>query len=469
MNMGLSMSYKIENNELEEVMYSFENEKRYIMKYYKVPEFLKSFYVSCLKDIIVKRGSEQARLFNSHIVRFWDFCKLQNIDSFEKFNPQITNYFIAYLNTSLTKDKNKNPLSQSTKRVTYSSVYLFFSHSLFFYEDDFKSLNYFRGEPFETGEILTESIPEPVLKEIKANLFKYHDIYVSTYILLALNYGMRFSEIINLKEDCLIYNELGKNKYDLHFYSGKINRHRTLYSINNTIAKKIKELIEYSKELRVKHGRKEIFIDVNKLNDSKYTVFDNVKMNRLLNLYMKDNNIKHPSGDDMHLTTHMFRRTLPEMFSKKGVDIFIAQEVLGHKSIATTKKYYDRTNEYEYEKSMQEALGKITVFGSIEEINISAIKSNPLRYKVIEEGYCANEECVNGSKLCPQLQSRGNCYGCSSMITTPEYLPFFYRQLENEQKHLDDVQSFGVDVARHYEWKIGIIKEIITKLERLAS
>lgn len=459
---------KIEDFPLKKMLVSLENDKKYLINYKRVPPFLLPFYTSTIKDIITKRGSHSARQFNSHIVRFWDFCKEQNIDCFEKFNPQITNYFIAYLNTSFTKDRHHSPIKGHTKRAAYSAVYLFFALSRFFYPDEFKTSNYFNGDPFKVGDILTESIPEPVLIEIKKNLLSHDDIYTKTYILLALNYGMRYSEIIGLKEDCLVKNELGQNKYDLHFFSGKINEHRTLYSINNTIAGQIQELIDYSAAARSEFGKKDIFVKKNVLSPKGYMIYDNTHMNKKINAFLKLYKIKHPSGEEMKLTTHMFRRTVPEMFSKKGVDIYVAQVVLGHKSIHTTRKYYDRTNEYEYEKSMGEAINTITVFKDISEINMSIINENPEKFRIIEEGYCTNSDTVNSGKLCPQLKGRGNCYGCPSMVTTPDYLPFFYKQLDAETKNLNAVQNFGLDVARHYEWKIGIIKEIISKLESIA-
>lgn len=458
---------KIENFSSQKMITSWENDKKYLINYERVPSFLVPFYVNTIKDIITKRGSYSARMYNSHIVRFWDFCKEQNIDCFEKFNPQVTNYFIAYLNTSFTKDKHHNPIKGHTKRAAYSAVYLFFELSRFFFPDDFKTLNYFNGDPFKVGDILTESIPEPVLKEIKRNLLSHDDIYTRTYILLALNYGMRYSEIIGLKEDCLIKNDLGKNKYDLHFYSGKINEYRTLYSINNVIAAQIEELIAYSSEARKEFEKKDIFIKKSDMAVKGYMIYDNTYMNKKINDFLKLYKIKHPSGEEMKLTTHMFRRTVPEMFSKRGVDIYVAQVVLGHKSVHTTKKYYDRTNEYEYEKSMGEAINTITVFKDITEINMATVQENPDKFRVIEEGFCTNVDTVNSGKLCPHLKGRGNCYGCPSMVTTPEYLPFFYKQLDAETKNLNAVQNFGLDVARHYEWKIGIIKEIISKLESL--
>lgn len=460
---------KLEINKNKKLIVVIEENIKYQINYKRVPLFLTFFYVEFIKIMLKKRGANSTRHLNTHIVRFWDFCKEQNINSFDGFNPQITNYFIAYLNTSFTKIGKNAPLKQNTKRACYQAVYLFFEYSKFFYSDDFKSLNYFNGEPFDVGEILTESIPEPVLRDIKMNLLSYHDIYVRTYVLIALNYGMRYSEIIGLTDKCLIKNDLGKHKYDLYFKTSKGNRYRTIYSINNTIAKEIQKLIEYSKEVREEFNLDKIFAKIS--NQSKYcfVIYNNTVMNRKINTYLKDNNIKHPSGADFKITSHMFRRTIPEMYSKKGVSIYTAKEVLGHKSIATTQKYYDRTNEYEYEKSMGIAIEKISVFKNIEEIEISAVKENPEKFRIIEEGYCTNSDTVNSNKICPHLIGRGNCYGCPSMVTTPDYLPFFYNQLKIEKKNLDNVYDFGLDVARHYEWKIGIIKEIINKLEGLSD
>lgn len=43
----------------------------------------------------------------------------------------------------------------------------------------------------------------------------------------------------------------------------------------------------------------------------------------------------------IHFSTHSFRHSFAKFLTRKGVDITCAQKLLGHKSITTTRMYYD--------------------------------------------------------------------------------------------------------------------------------
>ena len=68
----------------------------------------------------------------------------------------------------------------------------------------------------------------------------------------------------------------------------------------------------------------------------KIPVYSNARMN----LYLKD--IAEHAKVKTHLTTHVGRRTFGQIMLDKGVSIETVSKMLGHKSTATTEKFYAR-------------------------------------------------------------------------------------------------------------------------------
>jgi hypothetical protein len=165
----------------------------------------------------------------------------------------------------------------------------------------------------------------------------------------------------------------------------------------------------------------------------------------------------------------MFRRTIPEIYEKKGISLQTAQTILGHKRISITDKHYNRTNEYEYEKTIKTAIENMVYLKEATKAEIKTSFSTTDAYKIIEEGYCKSSTAYTSNNICEHLQARGNCYGCHQMITTPEYIPFFKNQLKVWKNEVKKLEYLGEHVTRHFKWKIQVVKGIIIKLEEIQN
>ena len=78
------------------------------------------------------------------------------------------------------------------------------------------------------------------------------------------------------------------------------------------------------------------------------------------------------AGLNGHLATHSLRKSFAQRLYEQTGDVFTVQEMLGHKSIATTQKYLGVNY-----ASVREALQKMSLDGELHESNLlgSSLKS----------------------------------------------------------------------------------------------
>lgn len=319
------------------------------------------------------------------------------------------------------------------------------------------------------NDIKTESIQENTLKRIvqKAKTIQ-NNPKLKTFILISANYGLRISDILDLKITCL---KKVENRYDFEYYINKTNQYKTINNVSQVIVNCLKELINDSKKIREESNLDYLFLikhtSSSRVNEIR--IVTDTLLNRHLNKFIIENNILMENNEIPYITSKMFRRTIPSVYEKNGIPLQTAQNILGHSNISTTDKYYNKTNEYEYIKSMEKALDNITL------ISIPKQKSEEYTffyndkqyYNIIEEGYCTNSQHKPDDKICVYLESRGNCYGCPNLVTTPEYIPFFKQQIKNWKRELKKINHLNSHVTRHLFWKISLVKEIILRLESI--
>ena len=159
---------------------------------------------------------------------------------------------------------------------------------------------------------LTLKQSKKLLKSIDGK-YKERDYAIIT---LFLNCGMRLTELTSI--------DIDKIKGDTLVVVGKGNKERTIY-LNDVC---ISALENYMK-VRPNFNTKALFVSERKQRISYRTVQETVK--KYLNKAGLDTNT---------LSTHSLRHTSATLMYKYGkVDIRTLQEILGHKSIATTEIY----------------------------------------------------------------------------------------------------------------------------------
>ncbi len=141
--------------------------------------------------------------------------------------------------------------------------------------------------------------------------------------------GLRIAELVSLNRD-----QFGdiKNKNDLEIaIIGKGNRPRTIYFSERSLHW-IKEYLEKRKDIE-----KPLFINYRARKDS-----DRRLTSRSMERLVKNYAIK--AGVPIFTTPHTLRHSYATDLLSQGVDLRTIQELLGHRSIATTQVYTHVTN-----------------------------------------------------------------------------------------------------------------------------
>lgn len=165
------------------------------------------------------------------------------------------------------------------------------------------------------------------------------------------------------------------------------------------------------------------------------------------------------------LTSHMFRRTLATNMQSSGVSLEATQSILNHKHKRTTLKHYVKTKSSDYREQISKTLDHMRILSSMQELEIYHQDFDALR---LSDGYCTNTTMLHDEGyMCETFPKRGNCYGCSKMITTPEFLPYFQSLIDEKNRELESNSHFGDHVTRHLRFEMEMIGSIIEKLEAL--
>ena len=167
----------------------------------------------------------------------------------------------------------------------------------------------------------------------------------------------------------------------------------------------------------------------------------------------------------------MFRRTLATNMLSKGMNIKVIQEVLGHSSPTTTKKYYANVKD----ANRTEIFSKIGILGNIQQVDHTNIpdhrdlrwfQDNCMEKARLADGFCTLP--IQEGKPCGHFLSRQKCYLCSRYITTLEDLDEHKQHLAELEKMLDS-NIYGAHYAAHFLPTTFALKEIIRQLEELRS
>lgn len=165
-------------------------------------------------------------------------------------------------------------------------------------------------KPLETSQV--ETILQNALYSSKDRKIGWRN-YTMFYI--GLNSGLRLSEIINLFESDIDF----QNKTIL-VRQGKGDKDREI-AVNNDF---LDILLHYVKN-KTKFSSPRLFVTK---NGNRFTVRE---FHRLVEIVKKNSGI--------HFSAHDLRRTYATTLSKKGIPPFIIQQQLGHTNIKTTMRY----------------------------------------------------------------------------------------------------------------------------------
>ncbi|QSZ43192.1 tyrosine-type recombinase/integrase (plasmid) [Sulfurimonas aquatica] len=393
---------------------------------------------------------------------FFKFLLYKEVKDLSRFSYPLVQELYAFLATTLTK-ANK-PLSQSSQRLVYTFFKSFSKWLYNYYPYESPSLQIFIKSNFKRNNdtLKTAVISDYVLKQIRNALRVEKDVYAKAYITVLFYYGLCSSDIVSLKEDCL-KQSAQDNKYDLYYVNHKSKEAVIVPAIEFPVYKALSLLITHTEVLRLKSSYKEIFIKENKQKEVK--LFFAYQAD-LLNWFVKKHTIHYENKAPVHLTSNMFRRTLATNLQSSGAPIETTQVMLNHKYKRTTMQYYIKTKEEEYITEVSRLLEHMNILSNTNDILLLNSDYSEKQSLRLADGYCLNTTMTSDKEyICDTFKKQGNCYGCTKMITTPEFLPYFKELYSQKEDEIQRESVYGNSLLQHLEFEKELVGALIEKLE----
>lgn len=392
----------------------------------------------------------------------FNFLLIKNISDLSLFSYATLQEFYAFLKT--TTSKSGDPLSQSSQRLAFTFFKNFSKWLYEYYPNEAPPLNIFLKSSFKRNNenIKTAYFSDNVLKQIRKALNDEDDIYTKAYIIISLYYGLRSSDIIALQDNCLAMSDKD-GKYDLHYVDSKQNESVTIPAIASPVARAISALIRHTATYRQQSKLNNIFLYAKK--NGSIELFDSYQKKRL-DKFVEKHNITDDSGRLIKISSHMFRRTLATNLQSSGAPLETTQSVLNHKHKRTTARYYIKTKDEDYINQITTTLEHMQIIASTQDIKVVQEDINFENALRLPDGYCTNKAmAMDADYMCDTFQKRGNCYGCSKMVTTPDFLPYFKNLVKEKELEIETKSVYGANIIQHIEFEKDLIEILIEKLE----
>lgn len=309
-------------------------------------------------------------------------------------------------------------------------------------------------------------IPEEVMQQLNQHIGELAEP-VMRMVLVIQECGMRISELVNLKFDCLLQDKAGD--WFLQYYQFKMKKEITI-PISREVVRVIQEQQRYIRQ-HLSSDFKYLFCANGGLKRPNFKPVPRVMMRKTLPKYLnslaEQHNICTRAGKPWHFQTHQFRHTVGTRMINNGVPQHIVQRYLGHETPEMTATYahiHDQTMKAEIAKYQ----GKIVnISGQIVEPNDIAADDADLQWfkrninaQALPNGSCALPTISQG---CPHANA---CLTCTHFRTTIEHLTEHKKQLKQTEKLIEKAKANGwVRQVEMNEAVSANLKNIIVGLE----
>jgi len=429
------------------------------------PERLARRYAEYILYHKQRQSKTESSLYTeAKMIRYlFDYLQQREICDLSHFHLTQMQTFYTYLKTC--KSKQGKLLSQSSQRL----VYTFFKNFSFwldtFYPKEAPPLHIFQKSPYRhnNAHLKTTYFRDSELSQIKQALRNEEDVTTKCYLLISLYYGLRSGDIVTLKSDCLQKN-VKDNRYDMHYIDHKQHTSVILPAIASPVCRAIQTLIEKNRSLREEANSEYLFLKKDPHNRIRRFSADQTN---LLARFVKKHQILNSQGSPLKITSHMFRRTLATNMQSSGASLESIQTVLNHSSKRTTAKHYIKTKSKDYIDQISKTLEHMQIIASETLPQVSSLLHSPQNIR-LADGYCTHHSMAEDPAfMCENFIKRGNCYGCSKMVTTPKFLPYFRTLLLQKEEEIEHAKVYGSHLIERIVFEKELIDTLIVKLEAL--
>lgn len=407
--------------------------------------------------------------FNRYAIQ----TKIQSLREMTNFNIC---GFVSFLNTAISEKTGKK-LSYNTRKNSLDALKSIIHWGQIHRPNSVPDVEIFAGNEFVgvNRRLKIDFIPDKVLLQINESLKTEENPYLKYGIILLEFTGMRIGDLLNLKIDCVSQHPI--SGYTITWFDHKNRKEHKPMPIRAECVEAVRLLTKETEEHRKECDEKlKDFLFIHRVSNGsqcgQIMSLNNFIFKNWLNKFIERNNILDSNGKLYHITSHQFRRTLGTDMLSKGINLNVIQEVLGHSSPETTKRFYATIKD----KERAETFKEIGVIGNINQLDISHFKNETERLWFDEhkqdkaalcDGYCTKPIC--DGQICDRLLKRQKCYTCSRYITTPEYLETHKKHLAELERQLAEGDIYGEHYKEHFIPTIETLKIIIDRLEALKN
>ncbi|PZV13436.1 MAG: integrase [Pseudanabaena sp.] len=319
----------------------------------------------------------------------------------------------------------------------------------------------------------SKSIPRFIPEEVMTQLNQYLPELaepVQRMILVLQDCGMRISELLLMKYDCLSQDKSGD--WFLQYHQFKMKKDITI-PISRELVGVIQEQQRYIREALL-DSFKYLFC----ANESGSRVscgafsasprpMSATAFSKMLNDLGEKHSICNAAGDRWHFQTHQFRHTVGTRMINSGVPQHIIQRYLGHETPDMTAVYatiHDKTMKQEVSKFHDKI---VNISGQIVESDSPNVDTADLQWfkhniqaQALPNGSCALP-IIAGE--CPHANA---CLTCTHFRTSGQYLDEHKKQLDQTKQLAESAESKGWNRQAEMNRKVqASLENIIKTLE----
>jgi integrase len=434
-----------------------------------VKEYIWSNYIA--SNRIPKGLCETLRRFKYFNI----FCCQNNLCSLRDLDNSIADDYRSFLRTYISATTG-NPLSYSYQRACFSDLKTIIGWCRVFLPEVVPEKQIFTGNEYRNAnaKLKFDYIPDEILAVVNESLKSEKNPCLKYGIIILECTGMRVGDLLLLRTDCISKHPI--SGYTISWFDHKSRKSRDNVPIPHECKGAIDHLLMLTAEIRERADdveKDQLFIYEPRIGANKKPIVTISKQvfAKWCRSFSEKHNIRDSGGNIYGITSHMFRRTLATDMLSKGVNIKVIQEVLGHSTPASTKKYYADLKDADH----VEMFSKIGILGNIlqvsdvnipEQTDLLWFKDNCANKARLSDGYCTLP--IQNGEPCGHFLSRQKCYLCSRYITTLDDLDAHRNHLAELQEILDS-NIYGEHYAAHIIPTTLALKEIIRRLEEVQN
>lgn len=403
------------------------------------------------------------------------FCRQKDVSSLRDLSNSLADDYRSFLRVYLSPTTGKL-LSYSYQRACFSALKTLIDWCRVFLPEAVPEKQIFTGNEYRQacGKLKIDFIPDVILKAVNEALRHEDNPYLKYGIIILECTGMRVGDLLLLQTDCISEHPI--SGHTISWFDHKNRKRRNNMPVPHECKEAINCLLQITSAIRVQTDSTEkgcLFIYEPRIGTHKKPIITVSKQvfTKWCGDFSEKHDIRDSGGNIYKITAHMFRRTLATDMLSKGTNIKVIQEVLGHTSPATTKKYYADLKDSDH----AEMFSKIGILGNIRQVSdtdapdqadMQWFQDNCMGKARLSDGYCSLP--IQDGKPCGHFLSRQKCYLCSRYITTLEDLDAHRKHLAELQEMLDS-NIYGAHYAAHIIPTTLALNEIIRRLEELQN